>query len=250
MKEDVCYLSKQINEQERYNSKNCIIVSNLPLTSGISNFKDVTQFLREYLGIVVQETDLQACHPLGKFTDRRQPPNVIVRFLHFYTKDRIWARKYQLKGKMNPINNKTIYLRDCLTKPDSDLLDYARGLGCVTTSMNSAPQVFVKTSFGKKAHTVTDQTDVDELFTGGKIILRRTRDLKKTSSKTPNQSKFVEAGSKRKNMESSPDIDLGDLIQKLKSAKQDPVKLQAVTKEFFTDDVDAKQQGQNVYGKL
>ena len=51
-------------------------------------------------------------------------------------------------------------------------------------------------------------------------------------------------------MESSPDIDLGDLIQKLKSAKQDPVKLQAVTKEFFTDDVDAKQQGQNVFGKL
>ena len=54
LKEDVRYLSKQINEQERYNSKNCIIVSNLPLTSGISYFKDVTQFLREYLGIVVQ----------------------------------------------------------------------------------------------------------------------------------------------------------------------------------------------------
>ena len=151
LKEDVRYLSKQFNEQERYNSKNCIFVSNLPLTSGISNFKDVTQFLREYLGIVVQETDLQACHPLGKFTDRRQPPNVLVRFLHFYSKDRIWARKYQLKGKMNPINNKPIYLRERLTKADSDLLDYARGLGCVTTSMNPAPQFLVKTSFGKKS---------------------------------------------------------------------------------------------------
>ena len=89
------------------------------------------------------------------------------------------SRKYQLKGKMNPINNKPIYLREGLTKADSDLLDYAIGLGCVTTSMNSAPQVLVKTSFGKKAHTVTDQTDVDELFTGGKIILRQTGDLKK-----------------------------------------------------------------------
>ena len=63
--------------------------------------------------------------------------------------------------------------------------------------MNSAPQVFVKTSFGKKAQTVTDQTDVDELFTGGKIILRRTGDLKKPAQKhqiNRNSWKLVQSG--------------------------------------------------------
>ena len=113
LKEDVSYLSKKINEQERYNSKNCLIITNLPLVSGDSYFKDVVAFLRDYLGIMINETDHQACHPLGSMTNRNKPPNVIVRFLHFFTKDRVWARKYQLKGKINPLNGTPItFVRD------------------------------------------------------------------------------------------------------------------------------------------
>ena len=259
LKEDVSYLSKKINEQERYNSKNCLIITNLPLVSGDSYFKDVVTFLRDYLGIMINETDLQACHPLGSLTNRNKPPNVIVRFLHFFTKDRVWARKYQLKGKINPLNGSPIYLRERLTKVDSELMDYARGLGCVTTSLNSAPQIMVKFNGGKKAHTIVDYKDVDELYAHGKAITKRVYnrqpDLNNVTvpvSVQPKQTstviefghaqndnvEVVQEGRKgvKRGMESSPNRSFQELMQKLKNAKEDPQKLQELAEQLSNDD--------------
>ena len=102
LREDIKYFSKKTNEQERYSSKNCLIISNLPLVTGISYSADVILFLKEYLGVIVNEWDLQACHPLFKFYSELNSTAVIVRFLDFNVKDRIWRRKYILKGRTNP----------------------------------------------------------------------------------------------------------------------------------------------------
>ena len=78
--EDRNYLSKKTNEQERYSSKNCLIISNLPLVTGISYGADVIPFLKDDLGVIVNEWDLQACYPLSKFYSELNPPAVIVKF--------------------------------------------------------------------------------------------------------------------------------------------------------------------------
>ena len=87
LRDDINYLSEKTNEQERFSSKNCLIISNLPLVTGIS-CAGVILFLKDYLGVIVNEWDLQAYHPLSKFYKELKPPVVIVRFLHFKVKDR------------------------------------------------------------------------------------------------------------------------------------------------------------------
>ena len=46
LRENINYLSKKTNEQERYSSQNCVIVSNLPLVTGTSYSADVILFLK------------------------------------------------------------------------------------------------------------------------------------------------------------------------------------------------------------
>ena len=109
LREHINYLSKKTNEQERYSSKNCLIISNLPLVTGISYSVDVILFPKDYMGVIVNEWDLHACHRLSKLSSELSPPAVIVRFLHFNVKDKIWGRKYMLKGKTNPKKNNSRY---------------------------------------------------------------------------------------------------------------------------------------------
>ena len=47
-----------------------------------------------------------------------------------------------------PDLKKPVLMNERLTKQDSDLFDYARGLGMRTTSKNSQPQVLIKTKDG------------------------------------------------------------------------------------------------------
>ena len=98
------------------------------------------------------------------------PPGVIVRFLHFNVKDKIWSRKYTLKGKTNPKNSFPIFLPEKLTKPDSDLLDYAGGLSCKKTSYNLVSQILINNENGVRTHNIVNTCDVDEIFASGKAI--------------------------------------------------------------------------------
>ncbi len=169
LQNDVRYLCKNFNEQERYSSKTCVIIRNLPLVTGVSYVADVIDFLQKYLGISIKEWDLQACHPLA----RSDKPNVIVKFVHYYVKDRVWARKLFLNKKVNPLNNWPIFMNKRLSKADSDLMDYARGLGLKVTTNNSIPQVFIRNTTGNpRTHNIVDLTDLDELFALGRLVPR------------------------------------------------------------------------------
>ena len=74
-----------------------------------------------------------------------------------------------LKGKTNPKKiSGDFYER--LTKADSDLLDYGRGMGCKTNSYNSVPQILIKSEDGVRTHNIVDTCDVDKIFSSGKAI--------------------------------------------------------------------------------
>ena len=77
-----------------------------------------------------------------------------------------------LQDKVNKLNGKPKLLHERLTKVDSDLIDYARKLGCKTTSYNSVPQLLVKKNVLVKNHNHVDQKDIDETYASGNVILR------------------------------------------------------------------------------
>ena len=49
---------------ERYSSKYCVILQNLPLSSG-NLTQDVLAFFNDVMGVEVNSYDLKACYPLG-----------------------------------------------------------------------------------------------------------------------------------------------------------------------------------------
>ena len=133
------------------------------MVTGISDSADVIIFHKDYLGVIVNEWDLQACHPRSKLYSELKPPAVIVGVLHFNIKDRIWGRKHMLRGKTNT-KKFAIFLRERLMKADSDFLDYARGLGRQRTSYNSVPQILMKDENGVRTHNIADTCDVKKFL--------------------------------------------------------------------------------------
>ena len=129
-------MNKKVNELERYSSKDCIIIQNLPLLSPNQTLvEDVVRLLNEQLQIKVMSSDIVACHFLAPYKVTKDPPPVIVKFVYFWQKDRAWSRKYWLKNYSNPITGFPVYFRERLTKSDRDLMDYMHGLGLKTATI-------------------------------------------------------------------------------------------------------------------
>ena len=76
LEEHVNILSKKVNEIEeieRYSSKDCFIINNLPLMSNY--WVDVLGFFHAALNIKVDRDQIVACHPLGPIKDVSNPPH-------------------------------------------------------------------------------------------------------------------------------------------------------------------------------
>ena len=95
----VNYLEVKVNELERYSSKDCVIIQNLPMLHG-NIIRDVLDLFNNILGLDVSDYDLKACHPLG-IASRNQKTSVIVKFMYFETKNRVYGRKKFLKNVLS-----------------------------------------------------------------------------------------------------------------------------------------------------
>ena len=89
---EVQFLENKLNDVERYQSQDCIIIRHFPLLSNRNVTEDVVHFVRTVLGVQMDSFALSTCHPLGRKDDARQPPAVIAKFLYFYLKIRIWEK--------------------------------------------------------------------------------------------------------------------------------------------------------------
>ena len=86
-------MNKEVNKIERYSSKNCIIIQNLPLLSpNQSLLEDVVRSLTEQLQIKVISYGLAACHFVTPFEGTEDPLLVIVKLVYFWQKDRALSR--------------------------------------------------------------------------------------------------------------------------------------------------------------
>ena len=65
----VQFLERKVNDIERYSSKDCVIISNLPLQHGSDYWEDIIGFFAKFLSIRVNRHQIVACHPLGPIND-------------------------------------------------------------------------------------------------------------------------------------------------------------------------------------
>ena len=158
LEQKAAYVETSLNRIERCTSRDSNIIQNSPVFSGNKLVADVIDIFSRVFHTQVNEQDLVAFHCLGQVRDTIFPPAVIVKFVHFWKKDRIWARNYWLKNFGNPLNNKPVFMHERLTKRDRDLSDYAAGLGLEVSSKNSAPVVLLKDGQHKRSHFIVFET--------------------------------------------------------------------------------------------
>ena len=157
----VLFLENKVSELERYSSKDCPIINNLPLLNG-DYTKGVLALFTDVLAVEVTAYDLRAVHPLGVVSENK-PCTVITKFVFFEIKNRIRGRKNILKNYVNPANKRPVFLNERLTQRDLELKNYAKSLGMYTTTFNSAPQVLVPNGEYQR-HTLVDFKDADDIF--------------------------------------------------------------------------------------
>ena len=159
-----------MNDIERYSSKDCIIINNLPLVHGTDYWEEVLTFFANYLNIKVERDSIVACHLLGPIHNPSQPPAFIVKFVYFDVKETMGKKTFPEKSA-NPTNAKPIFLNERLTKRDADLMDYLKGLGLKTSSTYNCAQVFIKKHGSKpKPHNVVDMENADSILAQGSLI--------------------------------------------------------------------------------
>ena len=98
LRNEVTDLKERISEQEKYSSKDTIIINNLPLLQVADLVSSVLYFFKTFLDIQLLREDLKACHFLGKCSDINKPPPVVVKFIFikkmmFTLDDQCWANE-------------------------------------------------------------------------------------------------------------------------------------------------------------
>ena len=94
LKNEVCALEQRVTLQERYSSKDCLILifEILPWDGNVFLPEFVSKFLSEYLNFQTSPMNFKACHVLGR-AKLNYAPAVIVKFIYFHEKNEIFARK-------------------------------------------------------------------------------------------------------------------------------------------------------------
>lgn len=155
-------LRNRVLKLERYNSKDCVIISNFPFRDdGIPLTEQAVNFFNNVFNANIVCPSVKACHFLGN--PRAQHPKIIVKFVYFEDKNYIWRAKKLLHGMMN--NGQYIYMNERLPENDSKVHMYAnKELKLKTVTDNCAVKVEVKNASGGSGFVeVRSKDDVDKL---------------------------------------------------------------------------------------
>ena len=158
-------LEQRVSAQERYSSKDCLILENLPIVNNqVPLSHQVCNFLAQFLQYKTSPSNFKACHLLGTWKNINYPPAVIVKFLNFGEKSEIYNRKSWLANIRNPNNNKQIFLKERLPPADRLLKQYADDLGLVNTSQNCQVKMFKMDDRGiYKSFPVSSKKAIDDM---------------------------------------------------------------------------------------
>lgn len=138
MLENTIYeLETRMLDLERHNSKDCVIIQNLPINNVNNDLSlEVCKFFKERLSVHLNPGSFQACHYLSRPNDIRAPLAVIVKFIYFKEKDAVYMNRKLLKGFKNPANNRFVFINERLPEKDNKVMKHARSLNLATSSYN------------------------------------------------------------------------------------------------------------------
>ena len=176
-------LEKRISTQEKYTSKDCLIVENMPLTrSNEPLTKQVCQFLKDYLNYSTTPSNFKACHLLGPWTNENYPPAIIIKFIYFAEKDLVFSRKAMLAGKINHANKRSIFIKERLPEYQRQLKSYAEKRGLVTTTLNCNVKLFRKSTNGHYKSFAIES--VEDIVNAETYSVKKSQDI---GSQRPNE---------------------------------------------------------------
>ena len=147
---DFCdYLDDRLRNQERYTSKDCVIIQNPPFNAedNINLAENIIKFFKTVLKVEkVDERGLKAFHilPNKKPLPNGILPAIIVKFVYFADKDTVFRSRRQLRDYKNPLNNKNTYIVERLPPVEQDIKQEAEKRGYIVSTWNCGISVLCR----------------------------------------------------------------------------------------------------------
>ena len=140
LREIVSDMNERLRDCERYLSKDCVIIKNPPFDARQGDFFDeLRNFFERYLEIKgIEKDQLKAYHimPGTEKLPHNFMPSVIVKFVHFDNKHKVYMARRLIAKTSNPLNGKKIYINERLPPLEARLRDEVSKMGYLTSSNN------------------------------------------------------------------------------------------------------------------
>ena len=200
---DFCdYLDERLRNQERYTSKDCVILQNPPFDARdeAKLCQIILNFFKDQLKVKdIVDKSLKAYHILP---NRREVsgglmPTVIVKFVYFKDKDEVFKNRRKLRDFKNPINNKNTYIMERLPAVEHDIRAEADKRNYVVSTRNcmlcvlchiNGKDVFIPVRSKQCLDNLRNPVARKQFATGSYVGQKRDRDTEK-SDLTPDQKK-------------------------------------------------------------
>ena len=105
LKADVMNLRIQINEQnhtldkhEQYSRRNCLLLHGVAENNNESTDDVVMKTIREKMGEEIRDIDIDRTHRIGKAKSDGKSRPIIIKFVRYNTRNKVFRKKKQLKG--------------------------------------------------------------------------------------------------------------------------------------------------------
>ena len=159
-------MNERLRAQERYTSKDCLIICNPPFDPRDSKnvLKNNLRFFSDFLKINLTENRIKACHILPGTANGDQYDSVICKFVYFDEKDRVFGARRKLKTAKNSLNKKPIFLNERLPKFEAELRAEANRQGFITSTKNCSVSVLVKRNNNDTGyHNINQISDLENV---------------------------------------------------------------------------------------
>ena len=102
----IAILEKQIDRQEQYSRRNCILLHGIPESKGeVTDDVAVKTICENMNDNIITVDDINRSHRIGKYDRQKKNPRpVIVKFARCNVRDRAFSNKCKLKGKQISIS--------------------------------------------------------------------------------------------------------------------------------------------------
>ena len=141
-------LNKQLDRQEQYSRRNCLLIHNIPENEDENTDDTVLKIIEEKVGEPVGIEDLDRTHRLGPPKTNKNRP-IIVKFSRYHTRNRVFKKKKQLKGHQMSIT-------ESLTKRRMGELNEARNQHGFENVWTSDGKILFKDSVENKVKVFYD----------------------------------------------------------------------------------------------